>query len=104
MHLIFCIKYQLSTIFNVYKQFFSKLHNNRNFFFRFNKTYIYNMFFSGNIGGSLGLFLGASIISVFELIYFFVVRLYVDRWNKNKVKKDVKKTRKFPLIYSKFRV
>jgi len=59
---------------------------------------MYNMFFLGNIGGSLGLFLGASIISVFELIYFFVVRLYVDRWNKNKVKKDVKKTRKLPSV------
>ncbi|VVC29438.1 Epithelial sodium channel, partial [Cinara cedri] len=36
----------------------------------------------GNIGGSLGLFLGASIISVFEVIYFFAIRLFVDRWNK----------------------
>uniref|UniRef100_A0A2S2P305 Amiloride-sensitive cation channel 5 n=1 Tax=Schizaphis graminum TaxID=13262 RepID=A0A2S2P305_SCHGA len=43
----------------------------------------------GNIGGSLGLFLGASIISVFELVYFFVVRLYVDRWNEKKKKKDL---------------
>ncbi|XP_060863036.1 pickpocket protein 28-like [Metopolophium dirhodum] len=54
--------------------------------------------FLGNIGGSLGLFLGASIISVFELIYFFVIRLYVDRWNKNKVKRNFKKTRKLPLV------
>ncbi|XP_025196558.1 pickpocket protein 28-like [Melanaphis sacchari] len=43
----------------------------------------------GNIGGSLGLFLGASIISVFELIYFFVVRLYVDRWNEKKKKEKI---------------
>lgn len=66
-------------------------------FFRFNKAYII-ICFLGNIGGSLGLFLGASIISLFELIYFFVVRLYVDRWNKNKVKKNIKKTRKLPLV------
>jgi len=57
-------------------------------YFRFNKYNIF-FFFLGNIGGSLGLFLGASIVSVFELIYFFVVRLYVDRWNEKK-KKDLK--------------
>lgn len=39
----------------------------------------------GNIGGLLGLFLGCSIISIFEIVYFFLIRLYFDRWNKKKV-------------------
>ncbi|XP_050421683.1 pickpocket protein 28-like isoform X3 [Adelges cooleyi] len=37
-----------------------------------------------NTGGILGLFLGCSIISIFEIIYFFVIRLLVDRWNSKK--------------------
>ncbi|XP_050536569.1 pickpocket protein 28-like isoform X2 [Daktulosphaira vitifoliae] len=40
----------------------------------------------GNIGGLLGLFLGCSLISFFEIIYFFLIRLYFD---KRKLKKDI---------------
>ncbi|XP_050441987.1 pickpocket protein 28-like isoform X2 [Adelges cooleyi] len=43
----------------------------------------------GNIGGLLGLFLGCSIISVFEIIYFFVIRLYFDRQSQQKIKPTV---------------
>lgn len=51
--------------------------------------YLLYINFIGNIGGILGLFLGASIISMFEIFYFFIIRLYVDRWNQKKVKKNI---------------
>lgn len=55
-------------------------------------------FFTVSVGGIMGLFLGASILSVVEFIYFFTVRLFgtyqqqrhaksirtaPDRWNKS---------------------
>jgi len=46
-------------------------------------------FFSGNIGGLFGLFLGCSIISFFEILYFFVIRLYFDRRNRRKAKSKI---------------
>ncbi|XP_025191376.1 pickpocket protein 28-like, partial [Melanaphis sacchari] len=43
----------------------------------------------GNIGGLFGLFLGCSIISFFEILYFFVIRLYFDRRNRKKAKSKI---------------
>ncbi|XP_015380409.1 PREDICTED: pickpocket protein 11-like [Diuraphis noxia] len=43
----------------------------------------------GNIGGLFGLFLGCSIISFFEILYFFVIRLYFDHRNRRKAKSKV---------------
>jgi hypothetical protein len=35
-----------------------------------------------NIGGLLGLFLGVSVLSVIETIYFFTLRFIDDLWYK----------------------
>ncbi|XP_060876363.1 pickpocket protein 28-like isoform X1 [Metopolophium dirhodum] len=43
----------------------------------------------GNIGGLFGLFLGCSIISFFEILYFFVIRLYFDHRNRKKAKSKI---------------
>lgn len=37
-----------------------------------------------NIGGLLGLFLGVSVLSIIETIYFFTLRLFNDIWCKKK--------------------
>jgi acid-sensing ion channel, other len=39
--------------------------------------------FLSNIGGLLGLFLGASFLSAVEVFYFFVIRLINNSWWKN---------------------
>jgi acid-sensing ion channel, other len=53
-------------------------------------------------GGSLGLFLGISAVSVIELVYFFTIRLFFKMKSRNKVqiftrteKKERKKTNYF---------
>ena len=38
--------------------------------------------FSANFGGIVGLCMGFSILSGFELIYFFTARLYTDKRRK----------------------
>jgi Amiloride-sensitive sodium channel len=38
--------------------------------------------FLSNIGGLLGLFLGASVMSFIEVFYFFVIRLVNNFWWK----------------------
>jgi Amiloride-sensitive sodium channel len=38
--------------------------------------------FLSNIGGLLGLFLGMSVLSLVETIYFFTLRLFDDLWYK----------------------
>jgi acid-sensing ion channel, other len=38
-----------------------------------------------NIGGLLGLFLGASVMSFIEIFYFFVIRLVNNLWWKESV-------------------
>jgi hypothetical protein len=40
--------------------------------------------FKGNAGGLFGLFMGFSLISVFEFIYFFTVRLYFESGSQKK--------------------
>jgi hypothetical protein len=41
--------------------------------------------FAASCGGLLGLYLGFSLISVVEIIYFFTVRLFCNFWaNKKK--------------------
>lgn len=37
-----------------------------------------------NIGGLLGLFLGISVLSVFEVVYFVTLRLFHDLWFNRK--------------------
>lgn len=37
-----------------------------------------------NIGGLLGLFLGLSVLSIIETVYFFTLRLFNDLWCKIK--------------------
>jgi acid-sensing ion channel, other len=36
-----------------------------------------------NIGGVLGLFLGISVLSIVEMIYFFTLRFIANLWIKN---------------------
>jgi amiloride-sensitive sodium channel len=40
--------------------------------------------FSASCGGLLGLYLGFSILSLVEIIYFFTVRLYCNFQSKKK--------------------
>lgn len=40
-----------------------------------------------NLGGLLGLFLGVSVLSIIETIYFFTLRLFNDIWCKAKIRK-----------------
>lgn len=53
-------------------------------------TYYFTLFlfysvssFKASFGGILGLLLGFSFISVFELIYFFTIRVFFDRSKAN---------------------
>ena len=43
--------------------------------------------FSGNIGGQMGLFIGASMITIFEFFEYFIMKGYVW-WKERKVKKE----------------
>ncbi|VVC45170.1 Epithelial sodium channel [Cinara cedri] len=43
----------------------------------------------GNIGGLFGLFLGCSIVSFFEIIYFFVIRLYFNQRDRRMAKSKI---------------
>jgi hypothetical protein len=47
-------------------------------------THLHRLFgFSGDIGGSLGLFIGASVISAFELLDLFLLNYFKKRRSKN---------------------
>lgn len=44
--------------------------------------------FIANAGGLFGLFMGASLLSVFELIYFFTLRIIVSRRKQHKIQQE----------------
>lgn len=41
-------------------------------------------YFTASLGGLLGLFVGFSFMSAFELIYFFLIRVMFDVWTKHR--------------------
>lgn len=45
--------------------------------------------FLANCGGLLGLFMGVSILSLFEIFYYFTIRLLCNLRIKKKVQNDV---------------
>lgn len=45
--------------------------------------------FLANCGGLLGLFMGVSILSLFEIFYYFTIRLFCNFRIKKKVANDV---------------
>ena len=51
------------------------------------------MNFSAACGGIIGLFMGFSVLSGAELIYFFTLRMWVDHSRAKKNKKRVSGTR-----------
>lgn len=44
-----------------------------------------------SVGGSIGLFVGASLLTVVEIFYYFIIRPLGDRYIKYKRRKEVKK-------------
>lgn len=47
--------------------------------------------FSANTGGLLGLFMGFSLLSVIEIVYYFTLRLWSRIWKKKSMKKEKNK-------------
>jgi amiloride-sensitive sodium channel len=52
-------------------------------FFGLHRSELFGLMdFIGNIGGLLGLFMGISILSFFEMIYYFTLRIACDKYRK----------------------
>ena len=47
--------------------------------------YLFDSFFSANLGGVLGMCTGFSLLTAVELLYWFTVRLVSDYFGKNKI-------------------
>jgi uncharacterized membrane protein len=78
---------QLITLFNKYLKLDHLLARSVAVFF--NPPSVLFFLFSGNFGGICGLFVGFSLISIVEFVYFFTLRLYfVVRNTKDENTKD----------------
>lgn len=55
--------------------------------------------FSANFGGTVGLCIGFSLLSLAEIFYFFSMRPYNDLEAKKSTKKKVKRPRMGPMFY-----
>jgi hypothetical protein len=63
------------------------------------KQQLGNLDFVSYCGGSLGLFLGFSVLSAIEIIYYFTIRLFFKRiWSK-KVSNIVNEENRYKMSY-----